>query len=523
MMMHLINPVPQIYDHNKTLPIAIQTVLDTALAKNPKDRYQTAGEFAKALQAVTTGVHKRIQLQNGVLPSAKQPGNGTTLQLQPQQQASLKNGNSITPDKLPSINGNKSSIPAESSKYQAKQSPQVAVPPQPVIQSKSPGSLSVSHQHKRRNIPVWGWLISAVVLLFVLLLAGIQWSRGGFPFNQPYSSTLDPANSFAQINPEAASSPSPQPLGQADKLAFLKDSNIWVSDLDGSNLIPLTSDDSQKSHLHWSPDGQSIIYTTANCLNIVGLQTKQVITLTCVSDVPLISAFDISPDGQNAALGFPQSDLYLLPYAQLFHMRQTSLQEDLPALAQCSYYAPYKIGDTLKAVNWSGTDNRLAVLVSKPVDGIERDKISILDFSQCNPSPPIVKEILPTHLLFTLRGYFDHPEISGLSWNGDDLLLLNSYLNNEGFGDLQLVNLEQDLSQEINPNGECCYRDIHWSPDGTYLFYTYQPESGGDISVYYAPASELGQPGGTKTALALPADFLASDIASLQPTLRTVH
>src|SRR4030042_582537 len=52
MMMHLMNTVPQIHQQNKTLPLAIQTVLDIARAKNPNDRYQTAGEFAKALQAV---------------------------------------------------------------------------------------------------------------------------------------------------------------------------------------------------------------------------------------------------------------------------------------------------------------------------------------------------------------------------------------------------------------------------------------------------------------------------------------
>jgi Tol biopolymer transport system component len=256
---------------------------------------------------------------------------------------------------------------------------------------------------------------------------------------------------------------------------------------------------------------------------MVGLQTKQVLNLTCFSGIPAINAFDISPDGQNVAFGLAQSDLYLLPYSQLFHLRQSSLPEDLPSLAQCSYFAPYKIGDTLKAVNWSMTDNRLAMLVSKPVDGVNRDEIQILDFSRCAASPLPVKEILSTYFLFTLPGYFNHPEISGLSWNGSNQLLLNGYLNNEGFGDLQLYSLDQNQSQEITPNGSCCYRDAHWSPDGTYLFYSFQPESGGDISLYYAPSSELNQPGEAMTALTLPAGFFANSIESLQPTLRTVH
>jgi hypothetical protein len=351
----------------------------------------------------------------------------------------------------------------------------------------------------------------------------IQWSQGGFPFSLLSGSTLNPEDAYIQNVPVASSSLSPIPLGQADKLAFVKDSDIWVSDLDGSNLVQLTTDGSKKSHLQWSPDGQSIIYTSDNCVNMVGFQTKQVLTITCISEIPTITAFDISSDGQKVALGLPQSDLYLLPYSQLFHLRQNSLAEDLPALAQCSYYAPYNTGNTLKAVNWSRTDDRLAVLVSKQVDGIDRDEINILDFNQCIASPELVKQILPTHFLFTLRGYFDHPVISSLSWNGNDQLLLNGYLNKDGFGDLQLFNLDQNQSKEINPNGKCCYRDVHWSPDGTYLFFSFQPESGGDISLYYAPYTELNQPGAAMTALALPEGFLGSSLESLQPTLRTAH
>jgi len=518
MMMHLINPVPQIHDQNKTLPIGIQSVLDTAMAKNPKDRYQTAGEFAKAIQAVTTGVHKKLPAQNAVNSTTTQPVKNTNLQVPPKKQASSNQGSNPTPDKLPQINGYKTPSPIETQNNQT--NPLRIETPQP--QSKSPKTEPDQRQRKRRAIPLWGWLLTGLMIL-VISLSVIQWSRGGFPFSLISSSSFNTDNTSIQNNPEASLPINSTALGQADKLAFLKDANIWVSNLDGSNLVQLTMDGSKKSHLHWSPDGQSIIYTSDNCLNMVGLLTKQVLTLTCISGLPSITAFDISPDGQNVALGLAQSDLYLLPYSQLFHLQQNSLTEDLPALAQCSYYAPYNVGNTLKAVNWSRTDNRLAVLVSKPVDGINRDEISILDFSQCAASPMPVKEILPTYFLFTLRGYFDHPEISGLSWNGNDQILLNGYLHNDGFGDLQLFSLDQNQTKDIIPNGTCCYRDVHWSPDGTYLFYSYQPESGGEISLYYVPYSELNQPGSTMTALTLPAGFLASNLESLQPALRTAH
>ncbi len=522
MMMHLINPVPQIHDQNKSLPIGVQAVLDIAMAKNPKDRYQSATDFAKAIQAVTTGVHKRIRLQNVATTAPNKPENQSPVQLSNKQPVSPNKHSQNTPDKLPQLNGFKTPVPLQSSNgHQVPQQQENTLPQQDNIKPSikaHPGSI----QSRLRRFPLWSWLLGAVVLI-ILSVTVIQWSRGGFPFSAQSSSTSNSNDPVVQSSPITPASISPTALGQADKLAFIKDSNIWVSDLDGADLIQLTTDGSNKSHLHWSPDGQSIVFTTDNCLNIVGLQTKQVLTLTCVSGIPTISAFDISPDGQNVALGLGQSDLYLLPYTQLFHLRQESLPEDLPPLSQCSYYAPYNTGDTLKAVNWAQADNQLAVLVSKPLDGINRDEISILDFSQCNPSPSLVKEILPTHFLFTLRGYFDRPEISSFALDGNNQLLLNGYLNNAGFGDLQLFNLDQNQSQEIAPNGSCCYRDVHWSPDGTYVFYTYQPESGGDISLYYAPSANLNEPGTSIAALALPAGFLGSSLESLQPTLRTAH
>jgi serine/threonine protein kinase len=522
MMMHLINPVPQIHDQNKTLPIAVQTVLDIAMAKNPKDRYQSATEFAKAIQAVTTGVHKRIRLQNVVTTASNKPANQSTPQLSNHKPVSQNNHSKNTPDKLPQLNGFKAPIPLESSngrsvtpQQENNQAQNDNIKPALKVQ---PGSI----ERNLRRFPLWGWLLGAFVLI-ILSVTVIQWSRGGFPFSWLSGSTIHTSDPYVQSSPEAISPISPNTLGQADKLAFIKDSNIWVSNLDGTDLTQLTTDGSKKSHLHWSPDGQSIVYTTDNCLNNIGLQTKQVLTLTCVSGNSNISAFDISPDGQNVAIGLGQSNLYLLPYTQLFNLRQDSQPENLTALSQCSYYAPYNTGDTLKAVNWAQADDQLAVLVSKQLDGIDRDEIRILDFNQCNPLPALVQEILPTHFLFTMRGYFDHPEISSFALDGNNQLLLNGYLNNEGFGDLQLFNLDQNQSQEITPNGSCCYRDVHWSPDGTYVFYTYQPESGGDISLYYAPSTKLSEPGTPVAALVLPAGFLGSSLESLQPALRTAH
>ena len=529
MMMHLVNPVPQMYEKNNTLPTGIQAVLETAMAKNPDDRYQSAGDFAKAIQAVTTGVHKKPALQSTANTGTQRPQTRSTSDISPQKSTDSTNRGSATSSKPDLMNGSiKTPIPGETSGMR-----KPAAPVTDTTQHRPEGRLTRSTSHpdpllKRRLIlPVWGWMVSLAVIIFLSLLI-ILWSQGVFPFISSPSSILNPNNSHLQTSPaaqtidtQAASSQSPIILGQADMLAFVKSSDIWASNLDGSDLIQLTTDGAKKSNLHWSPDGQSVIFTSDNCINLVGLQTRQVLTVTCFTGIPSISAFDISPDGQQVALGLTDTNLYLLPYAQLFSLRQASLPEDLLPLAQCSYYAPYVTGETLKAVNWSIIDKRLALLLSTPIDGTYRDEVSILDFNQCTASPLLVKEILPTHFLFTLRGYYDHSEISSLSWNGNDQLLLNGIVN-EGFGDLQLFNLDQNQSQELAPNGDCCYRDAHWSPDGTYVFYSFQAEPGGEVSLFYTPTTELDQPG-TMASLALPAGFLAGSQESLQPALRSTH
>ncbi len=525
MMMHLVNPVPQIYEKNNTLPLATQAVLETAMAKKPEDRYQSAGDFAKAIQAVTTGVHRKPAFQDTTASANHRPASSRTPVTPPQILDDPSNQASTTPI-----------TPAQTNHIKTATTGMNPAVQKPLIQGADKGrnragaQLTPSASHpgsllkRKLFLPVWGWIVSATVLIVITLVL-ILWSQGIFPFASSPESVGNPKiqNSPAPQATGVASSQNPIILGQADKLAFVKSADIWASNLDGSDLVRLTTDGEKKSNLHWSPDGQSVIYTILNCIDLVGLQTRQVLNLTCFTGIPSITAFDISPDGQQVALGLAETNLYLLPYTQLFSLRQVSSPEDILSLVQCSYYAPYNTGEILKAVTWSLTNSRLAMLLSTLIDGTYRDEVSILDFEQCTAAPLPVKEILPTYFLFTLRGYFDHPELSSLSWNGNDQLLFNGYVNNEGFGDLQIYNLEQNQGQELTPNGDCCYRDAHWSPDGTYLFYSYQANTGGDINLFYTPTSKLSQTGDSMASLALPADFLAGSAESIQPTLRTVH
>ncbi len=515
MMMHLVNPVPHIVEYNKSLPLGIQAVLETAMAKNPEDRFHTAAEFAKAIQAVTTGIHRRPVLHATELPGDKRTSTRPILPDTPDA-ASIPHTSTQTP-----IPGTNPVVSGSGAVGVLSKSPQPA--------EKSVVAPGARRFIKRKfSLPAWGWFLS-VALILVLALVVVLWSLNVFHFIPGPSSLFKPDNvpirttSAAQITGSTVSSgESPLTLGMADKIAFLNSSDIWVANLDGSDRQRLTNDGTPKANLHWSPDGQSIFYTAGSCINLVGLQTQKILTLTCFNDSPPIRAFDISPDGQQVALGLDKANLYLLPYNQLFNLPPGEAQpKDLQPLARCSDFAPYNAGETLKLVSWSQDNSRLAMLLSTPVDGIGRDEVTVLDINQCTASPLVVKEILPTHFLFTLRGYYDHPEITGLSWNGSDQLLLNGIVS-EGFGDLQVYNLLQDQATRLEPNGACCYRDAAWSPDGSYLFYAYQPDPGGEIDLYYVPSAKLDQPH-TLVSLALPVDFLKSSTGSLEAALRSVH
>jgi serine/threonine protein kinase len=530
MMMHLVNPIPQILDANKTLPLGIQAVLDKAMSKKPDDRYQSAGEFARAIQAVTTGVQRR--------PSTRPisvPVNGHVRTSLPSE--FTDEGSSVSPDH-PSRTGSNPNLPNGSS------TPPTALPVEQqnrVVATQQAGKQPSEHRSgslssrpvpllkQRYILPVWGWLVSAVVLMVLSLLV-ILWTQGIFPFSPSPGSPVNTGNPSAlntsvsqAVETAVLTGQSSLVLGHADKLAFISASEIWSSNLDGSEPTQLTDDGLDKSNLQWTPDGQSVIYNSGSCIKLVGSQTRETHTVTCFEGIPSISAFSISPDGQQLALALGDADLYLFPFTQLFTLQPHSHPADLGPLVQCAYFAPYHTTEAIKAASWSLVADQLALLLSNPVDGSSREQVSIYDFSQCTASPPLVQEISPTYFLFNLRGYYQHPEISGLTWNKDGQFLFNGSVSSSGFGDFQLYNLDNGQTEALAPNGSCCYRDVRWSPDGSYIFYSYQPEAGGDISLFYVPSSQLNQPGEAMAALALPPDLLDANQGALQPALRTAH
>ncbi len=62
-LMHVNAPMPSLREFNPALPVALEPIIEKALAKDPADRYSTAGELAKAFAGVA------IDTANGASPA----------------------------------------------------------------------------------------------------------------------------------------------------------------------------------------------------------------------------------------------------------------------------------------------------------------------------------------------------------------------------------------------------------------------------------------------------------------------
>ena len=116
--------------------------------------------------------------------------------------------------------------------------------------------------------------------------------------------TLEPSPTQALAGPV---------IGGADKLAYINGKEIFIANLDGTGLSQLTSDHSAKSNLQWSPYGQSVHYISGKCINEVNIETNEIRQVVCFNSADTVSAFQISPDGQQVIISI-DNQMYIVAY-----------------------------------------------------------------------------------------------------------------------------------------------------------------------------------------------------------------
>jgi serine/threonine protein kinase len=546
MMMHLLQPVPNILEIRADLPIGIGELVHQAMAKRPEERYATASALAQNLGAILQKPAGGAQLIAPLTPIVVTP---EITKISPEKTA-VSSPTAVLVEEAPI------SIVAPASAGQADVQ---SVPQHPPIIA----APAAPRAAPRRSYPVAA--IGAVSLAVCLLIAavGIFALRrdnlsplalfayaSATPTHAPatIASALSATEAQTQIvvspqptsaiesnklptvttqpstSPTLVSSPTNRPvppapiIGGADKIAYLNGNEIWTTNMDGKQAQQLTSDGSTKSNLQWAPDGQSVNYISGKCVNSVQLADNQIETIVCFNFLQYFKAFEISPDGKRVAASL-DNQLYILPY-DLDLLRSVSIRSDLARIADCKAFAPYE-RFVVKYPRWSRDGKLIAEIRWGAMRGIgSADTVTIESFEQCTPEPDALDHFPAER--FQPEEFKANPTLLNFGWDGLNLFAITTLIRNNGFGKLYLYN--GDIKKGLGPVkaiGECCYRDPVFSPDGSHILFAYQEYAPNNttIQLYLVSYGSLGT-----GAAYQPMDLPAFDPSSQpQPALRAAR
>jgi serine/threonine protein kinase len=374
------------------------------------------------------------------------------------------------------------------------------------------------------------WIIGSVALLFFFFW--IFASGGNLPFLAvaptstaslpPSRTAIPPTETFTAIpptitvTPQPAATPVPLPTlpGGADQLALVSGNEIYLMNMDGSNLVQIRSENSPKSNLQWIP-GNRLVYLSRNCAFLLDESTKQTQQLSCFNSAELLEGYSVSPDGKLVAISI-QRTLNILPF-DIEALKNVTTRFNLLEKKENCYYNQFPFREVLWSKN-TETVRLTAHVIDTRLANPDQVFLLSADLANCiNVALSRLDTIPGGRIVFDKEST---KRIGSFDWDGKNLFLLNDSIRNDGFGNLYLYNAETKEASELNPiNGECCYRDARWSPDGTYLIFAYQKFDGSSISIYYLPFADL-QSGGPFTPIELPSGFFATAREKPQPALR---
>ncbi len=474
---HMTEPVPRILEANPSLPVWMEKVISTAMAKNRDDRFSTAVEMVETIKAFLRGETPSVTLKADKQTLKVSPYNKTTL-IKPAAETTL------------------------------------------AAQKKSRSPLVVL-----LGIFVLLLLGGGAFLLGSILLPFLNVAPASTPTltettsapviieSTETPSTVETATEapVAVAVTDTPSTPGLPILGGADKIAFIRNNDIWMMNVDASDPKQLTTDGVEKFNLEWLPDGNTLLYMSGKTVKTVDIESLREEIIFNFISAEYFESFSVSPDGTQAALVINR-ELFVVPF-DLEKLKSAGKKSALLDMEGCLFYKDLAV----KGAKWSDDGTRLAIKYIANVNEKFADAVRIMDIQQCNDLPPARIDDFP-------NGRFKFAnDIVNYDYDGDLLFFINSGRRNGGFGDLVFYNSSTHKYETVAPyEGNCCYRDATFSPDGTYVIFAFQDiRLGGEspTNLYYLPADTLTQQR-TLEPLPLPEGFFTRRDDAPMPALR---
>jgi serine/threonine protein kinase len=470
---HITEPVPRILEANPNLPVWMEKVISTSMAKNRDDRFSSAVELVETIKAFLRGENPA-------------PNVNATTKMSPFNKTAT-------------------------------------------IDRKKEGS-----KPKKSRPAVTFFAIGFIAL--VLLGAGAYFFGGDLLqslITTPATSTVPsqvvdtvPTNTLEPVvitwtaTPEAVNTESIAPtpnnssglpiVGGADKIAFVRNNDIWVMNMDGSDRQQHTNDGLPKFNLQWLPDGKTLLYMSGKTVKTVNIETEvEEVVINYVS-AEYFEGFSVSPDGKLVAISVNR-ELFIVPN-DLLKLRFATRRSALLEMNGCLYNEI-----AVKDIQWSDDGTRLAMKYISNSNGVFVDAIRIVDVQNCETISASIFDEFPT------QRFAFADEIVNFDWDGDLLFFINSNIRNNGFGDLFFYNAFTHKAENAAPfEGNCCYRDASFSPDSSHVIFAFQDirlGSTSPIKLYLIPTDSVSTSRKLEP-LPLPDNFFTERNEAPHPVMR---
>jgi dipeptidyl aminopeptidase/acylaminoacyl peptidase len=314
--------------------------------------------------------------------------------------------------------------------------------------------------------------------------------------------------------------PTPSVLvqGGADKIAFVANNDIWMANVDGSELTRITTDGGSKNDLQWLPDGETLIYISGLTVRSYNAETDVVDIVTDFPNASSLNAFRVSHDGKQVMIAV-NNEIFVVSF-NIETFKDVNKKSDLLALDHCIIpEGGTKSALVVKEARWAKDDQLVAWLFKGPTG---TDLVSVLNIQTCTPATIDRLDTFPANR-------FEPPGFVGgvmldFDWDGESQFIFHTARRNNGWGELHIYNWETHKpTLTVNPiEKKCCYRDARWSPDGSYLLFAFQDAGLADAAktlLYYVPVGDI-MAGANFTPIPLPEDLFKNPKEAPQPALR---